>query len=537
MGVRRRPFNLVLAVVALSAFGIPLLTGGVLAASRHPRLPKYHSHFRLHKILFPTRGAWSRGIRNQGSLGPLSATAQLVYQGGAADGIGVTTGTPQVYVVFWGSQWGSPVTSGGYTVGSIDPSGLGLRLEQLYAGLGTDAEQWSGVMSEYCQGVTAGTTICPASAPHVGLPGSSGVLSGVWVDNLAPAPSQATDNQVAAEAIAAAGHFQNVTGAENRNAQYIVVSPTGTYPGGFDSGATFCAWHDWNGDTSLSGGPEPSPYGDIAFTNMPYVTDAGVNCGANYVNPGSAGALDGVTLVAGHEYAETLTDEIPAGGWVDTNGNETGDKCAWAGVGGTSGAQDLTFATGSLPMQATWSNLAGACEIGEGVMPATTTTTTTASTTTTTPTPTTTTLTTTTTTSTTTTTTVPVPTSTTTVQPSESITIVNPGIQQLRARTSFRLALTVSDSARARLLIRAFGLPRGLYARGNSGRIFGVPRVFGTYDVTVLAFDSVHNSARTSFQMIVRPHSASRRSHTIVKHKRGAKVSKHRIVSHMKAYT
>src|SRR5579859_2551730 len=38
---------------------------------------------------------------------PLAATpnpANLVY-GGAVDGIGVTTGKPRVYVVFWGKQW------------------------------------------------------------------------------------------------------------------------------------------------------------------------------------------------------------------------------------------------------------------------------------------------------------------------------------------------------------------------------------------------------------------------------------------------
>ncbi len=537
MRIRRRWFNIALTVASPGLVCAFLFAGGALGASNHSRPPMFHAHFPGHKILFPTRVAWGQGIRNQGYVGPASMGSPLVYQGGAADGIGVTTGTPAVYVVFWGSQWGNPVDTGGFTVGTLDPSGLGLRLEQMYAGLGSDGEQWSGVMSEYCQGIPAGSTVCPSGAPHVGLPGSSGVLAGVWVDNAAPAPATATDSQIAAAAVAAAGHFQNVTGALNRNAQYIVVSPTGTHPGGFDAGANFCAWHDWNGDTSLNGGPAPSPYGDIAFTNMPYVVDAGVNCGANYVNPGSAGVLDGVTLVAGHEYAETLTDQIPVGGWVDANGNETGDKCAWVGVGGTSGAQDVTFATGTFPMQATWSNLAGGCEIIENVLP-TTTAAAPASTTTTSITTTSITTKSTTTTSTTTTSTVPIPSSTTTTsQPAGSIVIVNPGAQQLSVRIPFRLTLVVSDTAPARVLVRVLGLPRGLYEWGNSGRVFGAPHVPGTYEVTVFAFDTRHNSARTLFPMIVSSHSSFRRSHTVIKHTRSAKASKYEVLSHVVAVT
>ena len=35
-----------------------------------------------------------------------SATPPLTYHGGV-NGIGVTTGPPKVYLVFWGSQWGT----------------------------------------------------------------------------------------------------------------------------------------------------------------------------------------------------------------------------------------------------------------------------------------------------------------------------------------------------------------------------------------------------------------------------------------------
>jgi serine protease len=105
----------------------------------------------------------------------------------------------------------------------------------------------------------------------------------------------------------------------------VILSPTGTNPDGWLTGG-FCAWHDYNGDSTLSGGPVTSPYGDIAFTNLPYIPDQGSSCGANFVN--SNGPLDGVSIVEGHEYAETSTDQNPAGGWTDSSGAENGDKCA-----------------------------------------------------------------------------------------------------------------------------------------------------------------------------------------------------------------
>ena len=227
----------------------------------------------------------------------------------------------------------------------------------MFKGLGAGGEQWSGVMTQYCEGVSAGAQTCPATAPHVAYP-HGGALAGVWVDESAASPAQATGDQLAQEAINAATHFGNTTAAKNRDASYVILSPTGTHPDGFNTqtGQDFCAWHDWNGDPTLSGGGAvPSPDGDVAFTNMPYVTDAGVNCGANFVNSGSNRNLQGVSIVAGHEYAETITDQNPAGGWVDLGGEETADKCAWLQTGSGKVAL-LTLPTGTFAMQGVWAN-------------------------------------------------------------------------------------------------------------------------------------------------------------------------------------
>jgi serine protease len=245
------------------------------------------------------------------------------------------------------------------------------HLQSFFKGLGGGNELWSGVMTQYCEGVAAGTQFCPAGSAQVGYP-TGGALAGVWVDTSVAAPSQASANQLGQEAVSAALHFGNTSSSSNRNVQYFVVSPSGTHPDGFNTPfANFCAWHDYSGDPGLS---VSSPYGYVAFTNMPYVTDMGGSCGQDFVNSGSAGTLDGVTIVGGHEYAETVTDQFPSGGWTDSAGSENGDKCAWISSG-QGASQDVAFATGSFAVQSTWANDfnsgAGGCEVSHPIVSST----------------------------------------------------------------------------------------------------------------------------------------------------------------------
>jgi serine protease len=137
-----------------------------------------------------------------------------------------------------------------------------------------------------------------------------------------------------------------------------VVSPTGTHPDGFNTPtANFCAWHNYT----------TSSYGDIAFSNMPYVTDLGASCGENFVNSGSAGLLDGFSIVNGHEYAETLTDQNPAGGWTSIMGQENGDECAWISSG-QGAAANVSMGNGAYAMQSTWSNDTNECDISHAIL-------------------------------------------------------------------------------------------------------------------------------------------------------------------------
>lgn len=330
-----------------------------------PYSPSYGHPYRHGAVPMTGQQTKMRSFQaSQTSTTAASYSKTLTY-GGGLDNIGVTSGPPKVYLVFWGSQWGTQRTnaSGDMTF-SNDPGAGAPYIQELFKGLGTAGEQWSGIATQYCDGplVAAGAVSCPSDAAHVGYP-AAGALAGVWYDRSSAEPQQATANQLAGEAANAANHFGNSTAASNRYAQYFILSATGLDPDLYlDPNTGFCAWHDFTSDPTLDGGGAvtSSPL-DIAFTNMPYLMDTQATCGAGYVN--SPGVLDGYSIVAGHEYSETLTDQNPVGGWTNNNfssvyyGEENADECAWSdGI-----SRDVTLTTGTFAMQSTWSNSANAC--------------------------------------------------------------------------------------------------------------------------------------------------------------------------------
>jgi hypothetical protein len=334
---------------------------------RHGVLPTIARH-RLMRRWASQHSANQPGASQHGAA---PASSRNLSYGGGVNGVGVTSGHEKVYLVFWGSQWGAQSTNanGDVTLAG-DPDSAAPYLQELFKGLGTGTERWSGVMTQYCDGVAYNAQSCPSNSFHVTYP-AGGALAGVWVDESAAAPNHATGNQLGAEAISAAKHFGNSTQASNRDAQYAIISPTGTHPDGFNTpSGGFCAWHDDTADPNLPGGPVNSSL-DVAFTNMPYVTDLGQTCGENFVNSGAQGVDDGFSIVGGHEYAETITDQLPAFGWTNTSsGEENADLCAWITAGNAGAARDLKLSTGTFAMQSTWSNdfNGGGCEFTHGLV-------------------------------------------------------------------------------------------------------------------------------------------------------------------------
>jgi serine protease len=85
--------------------------------------------------------------------------------------------------------------------------------------------------------------------------------------------------------------------------------------------------------------------------------DAGGNCGASIISPPSdeTGADEGVTIVEGHEYAESVTDPNPPSGWYNNQYGEIGDICAWTNI------QNDPYGKKSYTAQPEFSNASQSC--------------------------------------------------------------------------------------------------------------------------------------------------------------------------------
>jgi hypothetical protein len=321
-----------------------LLLGSSLVQAQAPRQPmnydgnpggvRYLEEGQPPAVVHPTVEGARQAHRRQ----PAGTSGNnLDYHGGTSDGsagtIGVET-APKVYLVLWGSQWNNN-----------DPSGEVNILESFYKGAG--GSSWLNSVTQYCQAVPTNTVFCNGAGQAAGNP--SGIFTAVWADNASLAPSHPRQSQFASEAVRAAQHFGNTTASSNASVQYVIATATRNNSSGF--GKQYCAYHS---STSSSGG-------NVAYTNLPYITDAGASCGANF---NGLGANAGITIVSGHEMAETITDQFPSSGWLDSSGSENGDKCAWISSG-QGAAADVTFSTGTFAVQSLWSNAfnsdAGGC--------------------------------------------------------------------------------------------------------------------------------------------------------------------------------
>jgi len=143
---------------------------------------------------------------------------------------------------------------------------------------------------------------------------------------------------------------------------------------------------------------------------------------------------------------------------MDSDGAETADKCAWIGVGGTGGARDVTFATGTFAMQGTWANDASACEIShptDGQSSGTT------------------------------------------------LTVTTPASQTTAVGARTRLAIHATGSAGQALAYSATGLPPGLAIDPKSGVISGTVKSPCHRTVTVAVSATGGARATTSFKWTV----------------------------------
>ena len=130
--------------------GFSVLAGCTTSAAdraqvMNPYSPRYGHPYRHGPV--PTRTAhakmriWWTSHQVTQVFAPGTGSQTLSF-GGGIDGIGVTSGTPKVYLVIYGSQWGKAGTDAdGNAMVSGDSNGEVPRLQQLFKGLGTRSEE------------------------------------------------------------------------------------------------------------------------------------------------------------------------------------------------------------------------------------------------------------------------------------------------------------------------------------------------------------------------------------------------------------
>ena len=286
--------------------------------------------------LRPSADAGALGVRSAGAPGAGCGTCQspLIYNGGP-----VQHGEND-YLFFWiPSAYAAP---SGYIAGM---------------------EQWLGDL--------AGADVNPANPISVATQyydnsGPAGARSFVPYDiadepviidtNPYPSPSNCTDSDPGGLGTMPACLTDADIQAEltswitnnnlpvNLNTEYFVLTPPNV-GSCFDSTSidcsfsSYCGYHD-----SITINGQLTTYADLPYLYGSSGCDIDVSTGSSaypqnfgYPNPGF---IDSEVSVFSHELSETMTDPDPNGssfGWMDSGGNEIGDKCAYIYGGADSG--------------------------------------------------------------------------------------------------------------------------------------------------------------------------------------------------------
>jgi hypothetical protein len=272
---------------------------------------------------------------------------------------GPVTHAAVVELLYWGSWWNK---------NDDHQSAVKSFLKNYFSGIATPSDRWSPIISQYTD---------QFGKPTIGF--GHGVYDSrlVFTDPVNP-PKEATYTQVRAEAAKYALRI-NKMGLRSEIFLYI-MSPAWAHPEGFHNipaSDDFCGRHEaaWYQ-------PDPGSHEAFSFVNLPWVY-GDRDCYAYAVSGAPNGALQGFSINAGHEFAETMSDPYwqlaaqtaPAGwtgpdfGWTGANakgqptaGLEIGDKCAPDSANPKYQAFfPEKLPTGTFVQEKLWSNAAHGC--------------------------------------------------------------------------------------------------------------------------------------------------------------------------------
>ncbi len=286
-----------------------------------------------------------------------SASSDLIWHGGnaGAGAIGVEQ-KPAVYLVWWGTEWAGAGFQTADTDGKLYSSKtLQTYLSTFFQNLG--GSPWANIQTQYCNTVLVGSTSCVGGAGFVTNPKKQ--LKGVWTDPT-PVPDDivalglaenVVDDPIAAEAMRASAHF-----GYDPQATYIILTPPRPVATGQP---VYCGYHSQTASIDGLGNPYRIQYAFIPWQNTNWPGIGPSDCGMHFVNATSNsfgnGIFDGWSIVTGHEYSEAVTDPDNIAtwqdGWLDAQGSENGDKCAWDAT-----TSNITLGSHQFAVQPMWSN-------------------------------------------------------------------------------------------------------------------------------------------------------------------------------------
>src|SRR5205085_7359430 len=131
---------------------------------------------------YPTRTRWA---------GRPHTTSPLTYNGGAVEP------APAVYISWWGPEWATGFSTGGYT----STQAISYTTD-FFNNVG--GSSWENITSQYCKGVATRTVTCGSSGQHI--QNLTGQLKGTWNDTTV-VPASPTQSDIAKAATRLMQHF------------------------------------------------------------------------------------------------------------------------------------------------------------------------------------------------------------------------------------------------------------------------------------------------------------------------------------------
>jgi hypothetical protein len=282
-----------------------------------------------------------------------------------------------IYAIYWGTSWSTP----SFVQDKIK------GIEQWYSAYpGSDYE--NGTMSEYCSGTTVGSTTCPATGVTYIETADNHTVSGITYNGSEDTIDTSTAGSGAKTSTILTEVCKVIQSKVTANTGFV---PTANdyYPVYVDlpvSGG-YCAYHSYGTCTYTPTGGSPTnvtvQFGffweadgnaGCASGDGPFTSSATVN-GATFPvsfktmhSEGLASLIDSTA----HELSETRTDPtFSPTAWIDSNGQEVGDKCEWntgyPGQNQSTGIPAVALTDGSLwVVQPEWSNKAA---LADGTSP------------------------------------------------------------------------------------------------------------------------------------------------------------------------